>query len=74
MATGGYHLAAAQRDQLLPALLALQGEIGWISPGGLNYVAERLSVPPAEAFGVASFYALLSTEERAFTRLPHPRL
>ena len=64
MATGGYHLAAAQRDQLLPALLALQGEIGWISPGGLNYVAERLSVPPAEAFGVASFYALLSTEER----------
>jgi NADH-quinone oxidoreductase subunit F len=50
------------RHSLLPTLLALQHEIGWISQGGLNYVSERLSVPPAEAFGVASFYALLSTE------------
>ena len=35
-----------------------------MSPGGLNYVSERLVVPPAEAYGVASFYALISTEER----------
>lgn len=64
MATGGYHGAVELRHRLLPALLALQGEIGWISQGGLNYVSERLSVPPAEAFGVASFYALLATEAR----------
>jgi NADH-quinone oxidoreductase subunit F len=35
-----------------------------VSPGALNYVAERLSVPPADAYAVASFYALLSTDER----------
>ena len=64
VAFGGYHAAAAHRHLLLPALQALQGAIGWISPGGLNYVAERLGVPPAEAYGVASFYALLATEER----------
>ena len=64
IARGGYHQAVEQRHLLLPTLRALQAAIGWISPGGLNYISERLSVPPAEAFGVASFYALLATEER----------
>ncbi len=64
VAEGGYHEAAAKRHLLLPVLQALQREIGWISNGGLNYIAERLTVPPAEIFGVASFYALLATEER----------
>jgi NADH-quinone oxidoreductase subunit F len=55
---------AGRRDLLLPALHALQGQSGWISPGGLNYVCERLDIPPAEAFGVASFYQMFSTERR----------
>ncbi len=49
------------RHLLLPALHAVQGAIGWISPGALNYVCRRLTVPPAEAYGVATFYALFST-------------
>ena len=56
--------ARDDRHLLLPALHALQGAIGWISPGGMNYVCERLTVPPAEAYGVATFYAMFSTEER----------
>ena len=63
IARGG-HRARARRDQLLPALHAIQERIGWISPGALNYVCERLTVPPADAYGVASFYALLSLEPR----------
>lgn len=63
-AEGGYHIAAANRTLLLPALHAVQSAIGWISRGALDYVCKRLGVPPAEAYGVASFYALLSTEER----------
>src|SRR5512141_3371885 len=59
-ATGGLD-AAARRDLLLPALHALQDRAGWISPGGLDYVCRRLSVPPAEAWGVATFYHLLAT-------------
>jgi len=50
-----------RRHLLLPALHAVQDRIGWISPGALNYISARLTVPPAEAYGVASFYALLST-------------
>ena len=64
VAFGGFHGAEGTRHLLLPALQALQSCIGWVSPGGLNYVCERLSVPPAEAHAVASFYALLSLEER----------
>jgi len=53
-----------QRHLLLPALHALQAGVGWISRGGLNYVSQRLSVPPADAYGVATFYAMFSVEER----------
>jgi NADH-quinone oxidoreductase subunit F len=58
------HEARARRHLLLPALHALQDEIGWISEGGLSYVSERLMVPPADAYGVASFYALFSLRPR----------
>ena len=60
----GFREAQALRPLLLPALHALQGRAGFISRGGLGYVSRRLSVPPAEAFAVASFYALFAVEER----------
>ncbi len=59
--------AREQRHLLLPALHALQSRAGWVSEGGLNYVCARLSVPPAEAYGVASFYAMFSLEPRPKT-------
>ena len=52
------------RHRLLPALHAAHARIGWISEGALNHICERLSLPPAEAYGVASFYAMLSTSPR----------
>ena len=61
----GGHAARAQRQQLLPTLHALHAQAGWISPGALNYIAQRLTIPPADVFGVASFYALFSVEARA---------
>jgi NADH-quinone oxidoreductase subunit F len=53
-----------RRQFLLPALHAVQQRIGFISPGALNYICQRLGVPPADAYGVASFYALFSTDPR----------
>ncbi len=61
---GGLEEVHANRNLLLPALEEIQGRIGWISRGALDYLCRRLSVPPAEAYGVATFYALLSTEPR----------
>jgi NADH-quinone oxidoreductase subunit F len=60
----GGHEARSQRHMLLPTLHALHERAGWISPGGLNYVAQRLTVPPADVYGVATFYALFSVDER----------
>jgi NADH-quinone oxidoreductase subunit F len=54
-----------QRHLLLPALQALQSRVGWISETGLDYICRRLDVPPADAWGVATFYSLLSTTPRA---------
>jgi NADH-quinone oxidoreductase subunit F len=54
-----------QRHLLLPALHALVDAVGWVSEGGLNHVCERFGLPPAEVYGVASFYALLPTSPRA---------
>ncbi|HLW37212.1 MAG TPA: NAD(P)H-dependent oxidoreductase subunit E, partial [Candidatus Eremiobacteraceae bacterium] len=56
--------SGSRRTLLLPVLHALSGRIGWISEGALNYVCRRLDVPPAEAYGVASFYALFSLKPR----------
>ena len=57
----GGRAARARRHLLIPVLHAVQERIGWISPGALDHVCERLTVAPAEAYGVASFYALFRT-------------
>ncbi|HMV67497.1 MAG TPA: NAD(P)H-dependent oxidoreductase subunit E, partial [Myxococcota bacterium] len=54
----------SRRHLLLPVLHALQERVGWISPGGLGEACRRLGVPPAEGYGVASFYAWFALRER----------
>ncbi|MEP6757598.1 MAG: NAD(P)H-dependent oxidoreductase subunit E [Actinomycetota bacterium] len=56
-----------RRTLLLPVLHALQARVGWISEGGLSYACERLVVPPAEAYGVATFYAMFSVAPQPTT-------
>src|SRR5690606_6019781 len=58
-----------RRDLLLPALLALQKARGWISYPALAAVCRELTVPLADAYGVASFYSLLSVEPAPRTML-----
>jgi NADH-quinone oxidoreductase subunit F len=65
--TNGHRVGRANRTGrhlLLPALRAAQRRVGWVSEGALGYASRRLGVPPADAYGVASFYALLALEER----------
>jgi NADH-quinone oxidoreductase subunit F len=63
-AARGGHEARDRRHLLLPTLHAVQSRVGWISQPALNEICRRLSIPPAEAYGVASFYALLSLKPR----------
>ncbi len=55
----GFHQSQQLRNLLLPALWAVQDALGHISEGAFAYISDRLLVPPAEAFGVATFYSLL---------------
>ncbi|MFF4501742.1 NADH-ubiquinone oxidoreductase-F iron-sulfur binding region domain-containing protein [Streptomyces sp. NPDC001401] len=61
--------ARERRDLLLPGLHAINDRIGWISEGALDYLCRRLTVPPAEAYGVATFYAMFSVGPRPATVL-----
>lgn len=63
-ARGGAAAAKDRRDQLLPALHAVNDRVGWISEGALDYICRRLTVAPAEAYGVATFYAMFSLRPR----------
>jgi NADH-quinone oxidoreductase subunit F len=63
LARGG-RAVRSKRDLLLPVLHGLQDEVGWISRGGLEYACRRLNLPPAEAYGVASFYDRFALDEQ----------
>ena len=56
----GGNEARAQRHLLLPALHGVQDRFGWLPPGALAYLANRLTVPPADVHGVATFYHLFT--------------
>jgi NADH-quinone oxidoreductase subunit F len=60
----GGSAARSQRPLLLPVLHAIQDRVGWVSRGALEYACRRLSIPPAEAYGVVSFYGRFALEER----------
>jgi NADH-quinone oxidoreductase subunit F len=63
-AAAGGRSVADGRHLLLPAFHAVQDRVGWVSRGAMNHICRRLSVPPAEAWGVLTFYHLLATEPR----------
>src|SRR5438105_15167330 len=52
------------RHLLLPVLHAIQDRTGWVSRGALEYACRRLAIPPAEAYGVVSFYARFALQPR----------
>ena len=54
-----------ERSSLLPLLQAVQTRQQPLSKGLLGYLGERVRVPFAELYGVATFYALLPTDRPA---------
>ena len=54
-----------KRAALLPVLWLCQERYGWISPGVMRAVAERLGESPAFVEGVVSFYTMYYTQPPA---------
>ncbi|MDP6322576.1 MAG: NAD(P)H-dependent oxidoreductase subunit E [Acidimicrobiales bacterium] len=67
----GHQRTQERRHLLLPALHSLQNTSGWISPGGLDYVCRVLEIPPAEAYSVATFYHLFSSQPPSGNQILH---
>ena len=42
----------------IPLLADIQREVGYVAQDAVEYVGEKLSIPAAELFGVATFYAM----------------
>ncbi len=53
-----------ERDSLLPILIEVNREFGYISPVAMMEIAEYLDLPVAEIHGVISFYHFLSTKKK----------
>ncbi len=47
---------------MLPALLLAQAEFGWVSVEVMDYIAERLDVPPSKVLTTATFYTMYNKQ------------
>jgi len=52
------------RVQLIPILQAVQEEFRFLPREMLSFIATAMDIPPAEIFGVATFYSQFSTEPK----------
>ena len=59
-------IAPLKRDSsnVIVALQAVQGELGWLPPDAFRQIASHLRVSTSEVFGAATFYAQFYTTPR----------
>ena len=50
------------RSALIPLCHLAQEQDGWLTPEGIEHIAELLGLTPVEVLGTASFYEMLHTE------------
>lgn len=51
-----------KRSALIPIVHEVQAEVGYLSPGAIEWVAAYLGLSPADVMSVASFYDMLNLE------------
>jgi len=71
IARAGQDRIFERRHLLLPVLHAVRDATGFLSEGAINEIGRALQVPPAEVFGVASFYELFAFEKPAADDVLH---
>jgi len=54
---------------LLPVLHKVQDELGWLPVAAMDWVAERLALPPVRVYSVTSFYTMFLREPPGRHRL-----
>ena len=51
-----------KKGSLIPLLQETQNELGFLSRETMEYLAEKMQIPAAEIFGVATFYSMFRLE------------
>lgn len=54
----------SESDSLIEILHGVQGELGYLPPSVLEYIAQRLEMPVGAVEGVVSFYSFFTTTPR----------
>ena len=54
---------------LIPAMHKLQDELGWMPIEAMDWIAEKLEIPPVRVYGVASFYTMFRRKPQGKLRL-----
>ncbi len=52
----------AKKEELIPILMKINQELGYISSEALEQISERLHIPQSQVHSVASFYRLIYTK------------
>ncbi len=50
------------RESLIPALQTVQKRFGYLPKEALDYISEDFKIPPADVYGVATFYSQFQLE------------
>lgn len=54
--------ADQRRSAVMGALRIAQTELGWLAPETIEFVANHIGIPPAQAYEVATFYNMYNLE------------
>ncbi|HUV27671.1 MAG TPA: NADH-quinone oxidoreductase subunit NuoE [Anaerolineales bacterium] len=53
----------AQKDELIPILLKINKELGYVSSSTLDQISTTMRIPKSQLQGVASFYSMIFTDK-----------
>ncbi|WP_232424096.1 NAD(P)H-dependent oxidoreductase subunit E [Imhoffiella purpurea] len=54
----------SERSELIPLLLAVQDEFGYVSEFAMQFIADQLKMPPTEVYGVATFFHFINKKPK----------
>ena len=54
----------ARKDEIIPILIDINGEIGYVPASAMEMVSRELRVPRSQIFSVATFYQMIATKPR----------
>ncbi len=49
-----------KRSAILPIMFIVQRELGWMTPAGVNYVAQKLDLEVTDVWEVGTFYSMIN--------------